>query len=131
MILTRLVIFFFCFFFNNTRKIVEKTPLNRRLFKGVGETPDPCSQVTPINKLMEEVRKTNLLGTPQTPSVPKIWYDVDTPESPFGAFIRPHLSPKSKKEIMRYINSLPDFIPPPKEPQSTVGCPHLCDTFND
>ncbi|XP_008190279.1 DNA topoisomerase 2-binding protein 1 isoform X2 [Tribolium castaneum] len=97
----------------------EKTPTNPRVFNGVVETPDPCSQVTPINKLMEEVRKTNLLGTPQTPPMPKTWYDVDTPESPFGAFIRPHLSPKSKKELMRYINRIPDFVPPPQERKST------------
>ncbi|XP_044258153.1 DNA topoisomerase 2-binding protein 1 isoform X2 [Tribolium madens] len=97
----------------------EKTPTNHRCLNGVVETPDPCSQVTPINKLMEEVRKTNLLGTPQTPTMPKTWYDVDTPESPFGAFIRPHLSPKSKKELMRYINRIPDFVPPPKERKST------------
>ncbi|KAJ3642726.1 hypothetical protein Zmor_025484 [Zophobas morio] len=95
----------------------EKTPINQRLFEAVPETP--CTQVTPINKLMEEVRKTNLLGTPQTPPMPKTWYDVDTPESPFGAFIRPHLSPKSKKELMRYINQIPDFVPPPKGRKST------------
>ncbi|RZC32583.1 DNA topoisomerase 2-binding protein 1-B, partial [Asbolus verrucosus] len=97
----------------------EQTPLAQRLFRGVAETPDPCSQVTPVNKLMEEVRRTNLLGTPQTPPMPKSLYDVDTPESPFGAFIRPHLSPKSKKELMRYINCIPDFVPPPKDRKST------------
>jgi topoisomerase (DNA) II binding protein 1 len=97
----------------------EQTPVNFRLC-GTTESPDSCSQVTPINKLMEEVRKTNLLGTPQTPPVPKSWYDIKTPDSPFGAFIRPHLSPKSKKELMRYINRIPDFVPPPKERRNST-----------
>jgi hypothetical protein len=101
----------------------EQTPVNFRLC-GTTESPDSCSQVTPINKLMEEVRKTNLLGTPQTPPVPKSWYDIKTPDSPFGAFIRPHLSPKSKKELMRYINRIPDFVPPPKERRNSTVC--LC-----
>jgi hypothetical protein len=107
----------------NSLRLTEQTPVNFRLC-GTTESPDSCSQVTPINKLMEEVRKTNLLGTPQTPPVPKSWYDIKTPDSPFGAFIRPHLSPKSKKELMRYINRIPDFVPPPKERRNSTVC--LC-----
>lgn len=103
----------------DVNKSQDKTPTNQRLFKDVAGTP--CTQVTPINKLMEEVRKTNLLGTPQTPPMPKTWYDVDTPESPFGAFIRPQLSPKSKKELIRHVSGLTDFVPPSKGRKSTVN----------
>lgn len=84
----------------------------------------PYSQVTPVSKVMERVRKTALLGTPAgTPESPvfKTGYDIDTPTSPFAA----GMSANSKKAVMRYINDLPDYRPlPVVTPKSTVCIIH-------
>lgn len=74
---------------------------------------------------MEEVRKTNLLGTPQTPPQLKPLVGFDTPPSPFGVFLEPHMSAKSKKELMRYLDRIPDFKPRVSRRLSTVRYPKL------
>ncbi|XP_025835634.1 DNA topoisomerase 2-binding protein 1 isoform X1 [Agrilus planipennis] len=85
------------------------TPVTARVF----------SQVTPVSKIMEEVRMTNLLGTPECPSTPKPWNHVSTPDTPLGAFIRPNPSPALRKELAQWINTLPDWKPPPPRRPST------------
>lgn len=81
---------------------------------------DVCSQVTPVNKIMQEVRMTNLLGTPELPKTPKPWDHVDTPNTPLGAFINADPSPNLRKDMVRYLNRLPYPKPPPPLPKSTV-----------
>lgn len=78
---------------------------------------------------MEEVRKTNLLGTPQTPPKLKPLVGFDTPPSPFGAFLEPHMSAKSKKELMRYLDRIPDFRPQRSRRLSTVRLSGLAEGF--
>lgn len=95
------------------------TPINRILKSG--NTPDVCSQVTPVNKIMQEVRMKNLLGTPDTPPLPKPWGHVDTPETPLGAFIGENPSPNLRKQMQRYVNQFPDFGPPRQRRKSTVS----------
>ncbi|KAK9879087.1 hypothetical protein WA026_003900 [Henosepilachna vigintioctopunctata] len=78
-----------------------------------------CSQVTPVDKIMKEVRMTNLLGTPESPQLAKTPWDVDTPETPYGAYINPNPSKSLKKEMLRFLNQFPDRIPPPRRKLST------------
>lgn len=50
-----------------------------------------------------------MLGTPpSTPPLPKRWGDVDTPETPLGAYIRPNPSPHLRKEMLKWINTFPE-----------------------
>ncbi|KRT81162.1 hypothetical protein AMK59_5271, partial [Oryctes borbonicus] len=72
-------------------------------------SPNVCSQVTPVNKIMKQVRSNYMLGTPpSTPPLPPRWGDVDTPETPLGAFIRPNPSPHLRKEMLKWINTFPE-----------------------
>ncbi|XP_044744929.1 DNA topoisomerase 2-binding protein 1-A isoform X2 [Coccinella septempunctata] len=83
------------------------------------KTPDrmeddlPYSQVTPVEKIMNAVRMTNLLGTPESPQVPRCAWDVDTPDTPYGICFDPNPSRSLKKRMLRFINSFPDKATPP------------------
>lgn len=70
-------------------------------------------QITPINQILQEVMKDNILQTPSTPEATYSW-TVKTPDTPLGHFIRANPSPNLRKEMQRYVNSYPDFVPPPR-----------------
>lgn len=90
---------------------VEHTPENR-ILKNVHNNSEICSQVTPVQKIITEARKNNLLGTPQESlPTPKPWDHVDTPDTPLGAFINPNPSPNLRKQMLRFLNSLPEHKP--------------------
>ncbi|XP_060533164.1 DNA topoisomerase 2-binding protein 1-A isoform X2 [Cylas formicarius] len=90
----------------------EKTPLNRIYGTENGsDTPETYSQVTPINKIVQDAIDNNLMPTPPSPKVYYPW-DPKTPDTPLGAFIRPNPSPRLRKEMQRYVNSFPEFEPP-------------------
>ncbi|CAG9762777.1 unnamed protein product [Ceutorhynchus assimilis] len=74
-------------------------------------TQENFSQVTPINKILEDAVNSKLLPTPARPKQYYPW-DPKTPETPLGAFIRPNPSPGLRKELQKYVNSFPDFVPP-------------------
>lgn len=82
------------------------------------ETP-VRSQVTPVVKIIQEVRLNCMLDTPSP--LPKPWDHVDTPNTPLGAFIRDDPSPNLRKKMVRYLNSLPDYNPPKVRRMSTVS----------
>lgn len=67
---------------------------------------------------MEKFRQNNLLDSDSP--LPRAITHVDTPETPLGAFIRPNPSPNLRKEMARYLNTFPDFKPPPERRLSTV-----------
>lgn len=61
---------------------------------------------------MNQVRSNYMLGTPpSTPPLPRRWGDVDTPETPLGAYIRPNPSPHLRKEMLKWINTFPETKP--------------------
>ncbi|KAH1009030.1 hypothetical protein HUJ04_001459 [Dendroctonus ponderosae] len=66
----------------------------------------PNKLVTPINKILKDPFNDRVMSTPSTAWSPK------TPETPIGQFIRPNPSPGLRKEMQRYVNSFPDFVPP-------------------
>lgn len=66
---------------------------------------------------MEKLRQNNLIESP----LPKAITHVDTPETPLGAFIRPDPSPNLRKDMARFLDSLPEWKPPPERRQSTVS----------
>lgn len=72
-------------------------------------SPNVCSQVTPVNKIMKQVRSQFMLGTPSdTPPLPPRWGDVNTPETPLGACLKSQPSPHLRKEMLKWINTFPD-----------------------
>ncbi|KAL3278933.1 hypothetical protein HHI36_016451 [Cryptolaemus montrouzieri] len=98
----------------------QKTPSNKTPFGTQGHRPDEgYSPVTPVDKIMKEVRKTNLLGTPESPQLASAPWDVNTPESPYGAYIDPNPSKSLKKEMLRFLNQFPDRVAPPPRRLST------------
>lgn len=90
--------------------ILEHTPKNNV------RTPDVCSQVTPVNKIMQKWRQNNQIESP----LPRALTHVDTPETPLGAFIRADPSPNLRKDMARFLDTLPDWKPPPERRMSTV-----------
>lgn len=64
---------------------------------------------------MERVRQNNLIDSPP---LPKAITHIDTPETPLGAFLRPNPSPNLRKEMVRFLNTLPDRKPPHQEEQA-------------
>ncbi|XP_030747341.1 DNA topoisomerase 2-binding protein 1-A isoform X2 [Sitophilus oryzae] len=99
------------------RKSSVNTPLNQIYNNIAIKTPDTCSQVTPINKILQDARDKKILPTPS----PKTYYPwaPKTPDTPLGAFIRDNPSPALRKEMQAYVNEFPDFVPPPKRRLST------------
>ncbi|KAK5649872.1 hypothetical protein RI129_000901 [Pyrocoelia pectoralis] len=86
----------------------DNTPKNKRWINS-GTT---ASQITPVQKIMTEARRLNLLDTPvQHLPQPLPWDQVDTPDTPLGAFICPNPSPNLRKEMVRYLNTFPDYKP--------------------
>lgn len=90
--------------------ILDRTPTNVK-------TPETYSQVTPVNQIMQRYRQSNMIDSP----LPKALTHIDTPETPLGAFIRPNPSPNLRKEMVRFLNTLPDWKPPPERRASTVS----------
>lgn len=84
-------------------------------------TPESCSQVTPVNKIMEQFRQKHLNADTDSP-LPRAITHVDTPETPLGAFIEPNPSRSLRKEMARYLNTFPEWRPPPERRLSTVMC---------
>ncbi|XP_050310488.1 DNA topoisomerase 2-binding protein 1 [Anthonomus grandis grandis] len=84
-----------------------KTPLNKKL----NISDERFSQVTPINKILQDAINNKVLPTPPSPETYYPW-NPKTPDTPLGAFINENPSPGLKKEMHRYINSFPDFVPP-------------------
>ncbi|KAF5273001.1 hypothetical protein FQA39_LY07650 [Lamprigera yunnana] len=83
----------------------DQTPLTNK-WKNIG------SQITPVQKIIAEARRQNLLKTPdQSLPLPLPWDHVDTPETPLGAFIHPNPSPNLRKQMVRFLNSFPDHKP--------------------
>ncbi|XP_031332401.1 DNA topoisomerase 2-binding protein 1-like isoform X2 [Photinus pyralis] len=71
-----------------------------------------ASQITPVQKIITEARSRNLLDTPvQNLPHPLPWDQVDTPETPLGAFIRPNPSPHLRKEMLKFLNTFPEYKP--------------------
>lgn len=90
-----------------------KTPKNN----DVGTSGERFSQVTPVNKIMEKLRQSNLIDSP----LPRAITHVDTPETPLGAFIRPNPSPRLRKEMLEFLNTFPEWKPPRVRRPSTVS----------
>lgn len=86
----------------------ENTPENLG-----GKRNNRICPITPINQIIQEVMKDNILQTPSTPEATYPW-TVKTPDTPLGHFIRANPSPNLRKEMQRYVNSFPDFVPPPR-----------------
>ncbi|XP_045460670.1 DNA topoisomerase 2-binding protein 1 isoform X8 [Harmonia axyridis] len=103
------------------RKELMRTPKSRDPFRTPDNKMDDVfySQVTPVDKIMNEVRLTNLLGTPESPQLAKLPWDVDTPETPYGAYIDPNPSKSLRKEMLRFLNRFPDNTPVTKRRMST------------
>ncbi|XP_076255601.1 mutagen-sensitive 101 isoform X2 [Rhynchophorus ferrugineus] len=82
-----------------------KTPLNQ-----IYQTPETYSQVTPLNKILQDAIANKILPTPS----PKTYYpwDPKTPDTPIGAFIRDNPSPALRKEMQKYVDSFPEYVPP-------------------
>lgn len=93
--------------------ILEHTPPNKP------NTPDYCSQVTPVNIIMEKFRQNN---TMENSPLPRAITHMDTPETSLGACLRSNPSPKLRKEMARCIHTLPYCKPLPSQPRrnSTV-----------
>lgn len=91
-----------------TRSINKNEFYNANTPKKGGKLNDRMCPVTPINQIIQEVRKDNVLQTPET-TYP---WTVKTPDTPLGHFIRANPSPDLRKEMQRYVNSYPDFVPP-------------------
>lgn len=95
--------------------IRRSIPFNKNEFYNAN-TPESqqknhICQVTPINQIIQEVIKDNILQTPSTPESTYPW-TVKTPDTPLGHFIRANPSPDLRKEMQRYVNSYPEFVPP-------------------
>lgn len=86
------------------------TPLNQIYKFNQKSTPDACSQVTPINKILQEAINNKVLPTPPSPKTYFPW-NPKTPDTPIGAFITPNPSPRLRKEMQKYVNSFPEFVP--------------------
>ncbi|KAF5302459.1 hypothetical protein FQR65_LT08549 [Abscondita terminalis] len=86
----------------------EETPLTRKL----NHLGNIGSQITPVQKIIAEARRQKLIGSPEQ-SIPRplSWDHVDTPETPLGRFIDPNPSPNLRKQMVRYLNTLPDYKP--------------------
>lgn len=81
-------------------------------------SPPFNSQVTPVNKLLEEFWDKNLM---ESPAIPKAFTHMDTPETPLGAFICPNPSPNLRKEMQQKLDSNRAWKPPPQRRLSTVS----------
>lgn len=66
---------------------------------------------------MEKLRQSNLIDSP----LPRAITHVDTPDTPLGAFIRPNPSPNLRKEMLGFLNTLPEWKPPRERRASTVS----------
>lgn len=58
---------------------------------------------TPVNRILKDHFNDRGTSTPGSPH---------TPETPIGQFIRPNPSPRLRKEMQKYVNSFPEFVPP-------------------
>ncbi|CAG9762703.1 unnamed protein product [Ceutorhynchus assimilis] len=80
----------------------------------------PSSQVTPINKILQDAINCKVLPTPPSPKQYFPW-DPKTPDTPLGWFIRPNPSPALRKEMQKYVNSFPDFVPPKRRDSTPLS----------
>ncbi|XP_066157208.1 DNA topoisomerase 2-binding protein 1-A [Euwallacea fornicatus] len=95
---------------------ITKTPVNQ--VRNLRKSIDGCSQVTPVNKLIQEAIDNKVLPTPPTPRTYYPW-DPKTPDTPLEAFFTPNPNRALRKELQRYLNSFPDFDPPARRRLST------------
>ncbi|XP_066258157.1 DNA topoisomerase 2-binding protein 1-A [Euwallacea similis] len=95
-----------------------KTPVNQIHNLDLRKSIDGCSQVTPVNKLIQEAIDNKVLPTPPTPRTYYPW-DPKTPDTPLEAFFTPNPNRALRKELQRYLNSFPDFNPPAQRRLST------------
>lgn len=81
--------------------------------------------MTPINKIMQNFRETNLMLNSNTPKetkeykMPEPWMNIKTPETPLGAFLTPNPSPGLRKQWEYWLRQFPDQNSP-KSTASTV-----------
>ncbi|XP_022903997.2 DNA topoisomerase 2-binding protein 1-like isoform X1 [Onthophagus taurus] len=78
------------------------------------DSPQASSQITPVKDIVKRFEgdlKINLSAL--TPPLPKLYNEVDTPETPYGNFLKSNPSPRLRKQCLQWINSLPYTKPKP------------------
>ncbi|CAH0559697.1 unnamed protein product [Brassicogethes aeneus] len=100
--------------FNND--VADMTPAKRNFDLSSGG----CSQVTPVSKIMQEVRSNNLLGTPDnSPVVYDKFFNIKTPDTPLERFLTPTVNKELRKRLLKCIYQFPEYVPPPPTPRRT------------
>ncbi|KAJ8977282.1 hypothetical protein NQ317_015567 [Molorchus minor] len=95
------------------KKSEFSTPINQRLRRASfsNSADKPMSQVTPVNKIVQQYMESNADGTPVQDSPDHFrWMGMKTPNTPLGLF-DPNPSPQVRKECEYWLKQIPDFLP--------------------
>ncbi|XP_071053799.1 DNA topoisomerase 2-binding protein 1-like isoform X2 [Onthophagus taurus] len=95
---------------NIQKNLIKKDVIN----KIREDSPQAWSDITPLKDIVKRFEgnlKINL--SPSTPALPKLYNEVDTPETPYGNFLKSNPSPRLRKQCLQWINSLPYAKPKP------------------